>query len=325
MSVGVFAAAVAAGGPPKPKKEPQFPVKLFTSATSDDYVDERACARCHREAAATFQQSPHAGYVSNPNLPIDRQGCQSCHGPGGPHVAHRDAADKPYDYIISYTHAKPMEIAQACLRCHNDTITEAHWRRSGHARANVTCTDCHQMHAHDRLAVDKDPVSGRNARFASTPVFPAAPEPKALLKADEPTLCGRCHPSAVNEFRHNFHHPVPEGRLVCSDCHDAHPNRDERKRFRTNKQNCITCHPQVAGPFAFEHDPVSDLSGNGCLECHKPHGSPNASLLNATSRGLCLQCHSDKAVNHFPGRTCWQAGCHASPHGSNHSQFFFQP
>jgi predicted CXXCH cytochrome family protein len=320
-------AAVAIPGPQK--KSPAFPLNLFTQATPDDYSDERSCARpaCHGKAAATFENSPHAAYVHDSHLPLDKQGCQACHGPGGPHVAHRDPSDNPYAYVISYTHAKPMEIAQACLRCHNDIMTMAHWRRTGHARANVTCTDCHQMHWQDRLGPDRTtlPAGSQAGKFATSPVFPEAPEPKALLKADEATLCGRCHQSEVNEFRHNFHHPVPEGRMVCSDCHDPHPNGDERKRFRTAKQSCITCHPEVAGPFVYEHDPVSDLTGDGCMECHRPHGSPNPRLLKAFSRGLCLQCHSDKAVNHFPGRTCWQSGCHVSPHGSNHNEFYLQP
>ncbi|WP_250664424.1 hypothetical protein, partial [Escherichia coli] len=47
------------------------------------------------------------------------------------------------------------------------------------------------------------------------PLFVTAPEPKALLKTDEVTLCSQCHQREVNEFRLNFHHPVPEGRMVC--------------------------------------------------------------------------------------------------------------
>lgn len=328
MLATLLVAAVASSGPPKSEKRAQvFPLTLFAQATPDDYVDDAACAHCHKQAAAAFERSPHETYVSDPHLALDRQGCQACHGPGRLHVAHQRADQHPYDYVISYTHDKPEQIAAACLRCHNDTITETHWRRSEHARAGVTCTDCHQMHWADRLGKDRADL-GADAlpgKFAESPIFPAAAEPKAMLKADEATLCGRCHQAAVNEFRHNFHHPVPEGRMVCSDCHDPHPNRNARKRFQTNKQNCITCHPQVAGPFVYEHDPVSDLTGDGCLECHRPHGSPNPRLLNAFSRGLCLQCHSDKAVNHYPGRTCWQTGCHMSPHGSNHDFYFLRP
>ena len=330
---GLLAASVATPGPKK--KPPSFPLILFQQATPDDYIDDRACARCHAASAASMANSPHAPYMQDPHLALGFQGCQACHGPGGPHVAHRAEADHPYQYVISYTRARPMEIAQVCLRCHNDTLTMDHWRRTGHARAKVTCTDCHQIHWQDRLAVPKSPsgtqgvkdpagIMDQAGKSALTPIFSAQPDPKALLKADEATLCGRCHQAAVNEFRQNFHHPVPEGRLVCSDCHDPHPSKDLRKRFHTFKQSCVTCHPQIAGPFVYEHDPVSDLTGNGCLECHRPHGSPNPNLLSAFSRGLCLQCHSDK-VTHFPGRTCWQAGCHASPHGSNHDVLFFRP
>jgi predicted CXXCH cytochrome family protein len=328
-TTGSGSSQAAAAAPGKQKKPPPFPLNLYARATPDDYEDERACSSpaCHGKAAASFENSPHASYVHGANLPPDHQGCQACHGPGVPHTEHLAPSDHPYEYVISYTHAKPMEVAQACLRCHNDTITLAHWQRTGHARAKVTCTACHQMHWQDRLGEPRTtlPPATQAGKFAQSPVFPSAPEPKALLKADEATLCSKCHQAEVNEFRQNFHHPVPEGRMVCSDCHDIHTNRDGRKRFQTAKQSCITCHPQVAGPFVYEHDPTSFLSGDGCMECHRPHGSPNPQLLNAFSRGLCLQCHSDKVVDHFPGRTCWQSGCHVAPHGSNHSELFFQP
>ena len=47
-------------------------------------------------------------------------------------------------------------------------------------------------------------------------------------------------------------------------------------------------------------------------------------LLNTFSRGQCSQCHSDKGNNHFPGRTCWQSGCHEAIHGSNHDRTLFR-
>jgi predicted CXXCH cytochrome family protein len=323
--------------PEATKKPPSFPLNLFSEAKAEDYIDEEDCTACHADAHASFQRSPHALYVQNPRNALDKRGCQSCHGPGGPHVAHLKEEDDIYKYVISYTKAKPMESATACLRCHNDTLTMAHWRRTGHARANVTCTDCHQMHWEDRLGRERAKAADGGEKEAAkenaskavkntrAPAFIARPEPKALLKADEATLCGSCHRRELTEFRHNFHHPVPEGRMVCSDCHDVHPNRDERKRLRPVKENCVTCHPETAGPFVFEHDPVAGWTGEGCMECHRPHGSHNPALLTTFSRGLCNQCHTDKANNHFPGRTCWQSGCHAAVHGSNHDQTLFRP
>lgn len=332
--IGLLAVSLAT--PDAKKKPPEFPLSLFKQAKPEDYIDEGNCVECHKEAHASATNSPHAKFVNNPSNPLDRRGCQSCHGPGGPHIAHLKDEDDPYKYVISYTRSKPAESAAACLRCHDDTMTAAHWRRTGHARANVTCVACHQLHFPDRLGKDREPPvdpadkekpkpapngSGKSLR---APFYTAAPDPKAMLKADEATLCGQCHKKEIAEFRNNFHHPLPEGRLVCSDCHDVHPNRNAEKHLRTAKQSCITCHADKAGPFVFEHEPVADQTGDGCLECHRPHGSHNPKLLTTFSRGQCNPCHTDKANNHYPGRTCWQSGCHEAIHGSNHDRTFFR-
>lgn len=329
--------SVTAALPDDKKKAPPFPQSLFAQATAEDYLDDELCAECHRSAHTSAGHSPHALYMMNPRNPVDKRGCQGCHGPGALHVAHLKDEDEPFKYVISYTKAKPAEASAACLRCHNDTLSAAHWKRTGHARANVACTACHQMHWPERLGRDRskeptteDRENGRGVPAGArqdvrSPVFPAGHDPKALLKAEETKLCGQCHKREVAEFRHNFHHPIPEGRMVCSDCHTIHPDRNNQKRLRTAKQTCVNCHGDVAGPFVFEHDPVNDLASDGCLECHRPHGSHNPKMLNLFSRGLCNQCHTDKANNHFPGRNCWQAGCHASVHGSNRDRLLLRP
>ncbi len=320
---------------PSSKKPPKFPMNLFAEAQEGDFSNDKTCTSCHRTSVESFGRSPHAVFMKDPKSTDDKHGCQACHGPGTRHVAHRKTEDGLYTNVISYTRAKPEEISAACLRCHGDTITESHWKLAAHSKAGVSCTTCHQIHQADRLGVNQihrnspdDKVDGadsiprvettRKSESARAQLFNNAADPKAMLKGDEPTLCGSCHRSQMAEFRHNFHHPVPEGRMVCSDCHDVHSNRDGRKQMRTAKQSCITCHAEVAGPFVYEHDPVSDLSGDGCLECHRAHGSSNPKLLNAFSRGLCTQCHADKSVNHHPGRSCFDSGCHSAVHGSNH-------
>lgn len=105
--------------------------------------------------------------------------------------------------------------------------------------------------------------------------------------------------------------------MVCSDCHVPHPTKDSKVRKDAVKGQCVTCHTEMAGPFVFQHDPVTGHSGDGCQECHKPHGSSNPKMLNSNTRGLCAQCHTEKLGRHYPGQSCWNAGCHVAPHGSN--------
>lgn len=327
-------AAAAAAAEAKKSGQP-FPLSLFANATAEDYIDDADCAACHAEPHAAFQPSPHRPYVSNPNVPRDKQGCQSCHGPGGPHIAHLEEEGEIRKYIIDYDQVNARQGALACMRCHNDTMTQTHWQRTAHARNDVSCADCHSIHQDghgDKPGKENRQRSASAARKNPVaPVFAAKVPPQKLLKSDEATLCGSCHQREVNEFRHNFHHPVPEGRQVCSDCHQVHERRESAKqdadsrtaaqarnaRIRSEKEMCASCHAETVGPFVFEHDPVQGHTGDGCLDCHRAHGSHNPRLLNNFSRGLCNQCHSDKGSSHFPGRTCWQSGCHVAVHGSN--------
>lgn len=323
--------------PQKPGAKNQPPTRspslqsLIAQAKPDDYIGEDACTGCHQAAVEGYRHSPISSLVNNPDLPLGRKGCQGCHGPAANHLAHLDEPDQIRKYIFSYTTANPRQIDEACLRCHEDQMRPAQYHRREHGRAGVSCVACHNIH-HRALGEPPAAQGARAARSVRVPFFVAAPDPGKLLQSDEVTMCGSCHAREVGEFRHNFHHPLPEGRLLCSSCHEIHPRRAAEKlqaavtRERVGmdrRELCVTCHADKAGPFLHEHDPATGGTGDGCLDCHRPHGSPNPSMVSTFSRGLCMQCHSDKGNNHHPGRTCWQAGCHVAVHGSNSSELLF--
>lgn len=290
--------------------------KLFARAKPDDFMGDSGCAGCHEAYAASFAESAHAAVVSNPHLPADKRGCEGCHGPGGIHQADENAEN------ISFRKMTPKESSAACLRCHSKTLASNHWNSTDHARADLSCVSCHQIHP------NSDPALGSLNRGNTKPqnlLLVAKRDPKSLLRADENALCGSCHPAVLGEFRNVNHHPVPEGRVVCSDCHSPHPTKGDKAIKDTAKGKCVTCHTEMAGPFVYEHDPVSGHSGDGCQECHKPHGSGNPKMLNSITRGLCAQCHTEKISAHYPGKTCWQAGCHVANHGSNTDPRFLKP
>ncbi|MBS1705004.1 MAG: hypothetical protein JST40_03960 [Armatimonadetes bacterium] len=297
------------------RKNASFAEKLFARATADDFMNEEACGECHPSVVKNFSASPHSALVSDSKLPLDKQGCQGCHGPGRIHQAEENAE------VISYTKLSPKESSAACLRCHEKTMSESHWKRTEHARADVACVSCHQIHTDTEnglahASVKSDP---------RTTVLDAKVDPKLMLKADEATLCGSCHPTVSAEFRSANHHPVPEGKMACSDCHSAHPSKNGVTTQDMFKGKCVTCHTEKAGPFIYEHDPVAGFTGDGCQECHRPHGTNNPKMLNSVTRGLCAQCHTDKLAQHYPGQTCWNSGCHASSHGSNSDPRFLKP
>lgn len=298
-----------------PAARESLPLTLFKEAKPEHFIGQTECAGCHEAVVNDFSKSAHATYMNHPSLPVDKQGCEACHGPGKFHL------DEENPRVISFTNITPKEVSDACLRCHQDVLTQAHWKRSDHAKANVSCVSCHQIHPEAEGA--KKPFSDRGV--LKTGVFQAAATGGKLLKGgNEVAMCGSCHQSELSQFKLNSRHPIPEGRMVCTSCHEPHRTKDARKPLDLGKDNCVKCHAETAGPFVFEHDPVAGHSGEGCAECHKPHGSNNSKLLKASSRGLCGQCHTEKQVNHFPGRTCWQAGCHVAVHGSNRNRLLLQ-
>lgn len=292
------------------QKPTSLPKALFSQAKAEDFLGQAKCAECHDTVVAEFPKSAHDIYMHASNLPVDKQGCEACHGPGAFHVKEEGGQ------VISYKSISPREVTDACLRCHGDLMKKSHWSSEAHARADVSCVSCHQIHPKG------DQTGKGDKNVIKKQVFAAVKDSSPLLKADEPTLCGECHKTEVAHFRQNSHHPIPEGRLLCSDCHDIHATNASKVKVATAKEKCVSCHAEIAGPFVYEHDPVAGWSGGGCNDCHRPHGSNNPTLLKSYSRGLCGQCHTDKQTNHFPGRSCWNAGCHVAIHGSNTSRLF---
>lgn len=293
--------------------------RLFARATEDDYMGDLGCVSCHESKTLNFVASPHAAPMSDLNLPLNRRGCEGCHGPGNIHQAEEN------DEVLDFRAMTPKESSAACMRCHEKTLSANHWGRTEHARANLSCVSCHQIHTDTDPAWEKQSLKKGQNKDPRRTVQVARFEPKSLLKAEESVLCGQCHAPQVAEFRQPSHHPIPEARMACSDCHSPHPTKALKTSKDMARGQCVTCHVEYAGPFVFEHDPVAGHTGDGCMECHKPHGSAFGKMLNSRTRGLCAQCHTEKLGKHFPGQSCWNAGCHVASHGSNSDPKFLKP
>ncbi|MBI3088278.1 MAG: hypothetical protein HYY91_05280 [Candidatus Omnitrophica bacterium] len=141
----------------------------------------------------------------------------------------------------------------------------------------------------------------------------------------DPSTCFACHLDKKAEFRLPYHHPLLEGKMSCADCHNAHAP-DVRPWSATSLKDineaCFRCHKEQRGPFVWEHEALRE----GCTTCHKVHGSIHEKMLLVRDVNLCLRCHTQ---TNFPtiggsshsGRlnqgTCFSAGCHTAPHGSN--------
>jgi DmsE family decaheme c-type cytochrome len=99
---------------------------------------------------------------------------------------------------------------------------------------------------------------------------------------------------------------------------------------KTNSvETCTTCHSDLRGPYAWEHQPVTE----DCATCHAAHGSSNPGMVKLRGPLLCQSCHSQQGHPSFgygpsglPGgaspATALALGncmnCHSQVHGSNH-------
>lgn len=163
----------------------------------------------------------------------------------------------------------------------------------------------------------------------------AGGDPSKIVRYS-PERCFVCHVDIRAKFQLQYHHPVPEKWLKCTNCHDPH-GQDVKAWSAVSVlrpgELCFECHKQFKGPFVFQHDPVRF----GCQVCHDPHGAVFNKMLIADARTLCLRCHWEPAVNTpaaqigraahagFPiGRGVDCIDHHTAVHGSNTDRHFFR-
>lgn len=216
-------------------------------------IDVSECTTCHANAGGdAFMHSKHGT--------LD-QSCANCHDKAAEHSkAQMDGKkDGP---VPSLKKLSAQQANSVCLTCH-EKANQASFLSSMHARRNVECISCHSVHSYK--------------------------SEKAQLKtALDVDTCATCHKSERAKSLRMSHHPVREGKLGCSSCHNPHEGTRE-KMLKTDTVNelCYKCHTEKRGPFLYEHGPVREE----CLSCHDPHGSNQERLLVAKMPFLCQRCH----------------------------------
>ena len=292
LGAGILCASALAAPGPKPQAL-KAPAK---APAASDFVGPETCATCHEAVAKGFANNPHSKMV----LMHGDKGitCENCHGPGKAHVEGGGDVTK----IFNPAKAPAQQVVATCEKCHAGT--HPNFDRSPHAKAGLSCISCHSVHQ-----------SKANTK---------------LLKASQPALCYQCHTDLKAQLHMPFHHPVNEGVVSCSDCHDVHGTFQPNNLRNTADQNmvCVKCHTDVRGPFVYEHMPVK---AEGCLACHSPHGSQNARLLNMPNINvLCNQCHSAVGADTVHGQGQGSSdsvpctSCHTYIHGSNINPAFLR-
>ena len=192
--------------------------------------------------------------------------CTNCHGPSDRHLG-SGGSDKPDRLFKGAAKSSPEAINGACLSCHQSDAKRSHWMGSTHQARDVACTSCHQVHTgHDKV---RD-------------------------KQTQPEVCFACHKEQRTQVNKPSHHPIPEGKMACSDCHNPHGSVGPKlmKRESVN-DTCYTCHMEKRGPFVHVHEPVAE----DCSNCHNPHGTTAENMLKARPPFLCHQCHTPHGAN----------------------------
>ncbi len=260
----------------------------FPGAT---HVGNASCVKCHQETVDAFATTVHGRMRGAAD-----HSCESCHGPASKHLSTGgDAIVMPND--------------ASCVACHTATHGSAkiagaksmgEWSYSTHAGAGVKCTDCHESHG-------KSPKLVRaNKNFQAQNMDAAS------------SMCSSCHQDVFARTAMSHHHPIREGAMSCTSCHDPH-SRSSRQMLAQN-ESCVKCHQAQQGPFSHEHQPVVE----NCTTCHDPHGSPNPKMAKIAQPMQCLQCHSLTLNRHTnvlgqlsPASLRDCTSCHGAIHGSD--------
>jgi len=228
--------------------------------------------------------------------------------------------------------------SKECEQCHEEitktfaTADHARLVASGPNALAAGCESCHgPCGAHEDSGGEIKPpysFSSGRPRLNSFGRVSLAQSPRAAESARATEqVCFQCHADVRGQFSLPNHHPVPEGRMSCMDCHSPHKAsvyKGGGTSLLTENESCLACHPSQRGPQVFEHEAMRE----GCTVCHTAHGSVNAKMLTARNATLCMKCHfqqvsggriliggSDHTVRLQQG-TCWNAGCHEAVHGS---------
>ena len=263
---------------------------------------EAGTVRAGEEAAPSLTcVDCHAEVRGSKTRPVHHHGqCESCHAGGVGHIQAMLKAE-PAKGSIGFPDSKE------CLACHGGDKKLMNWNFSVHGKTDGGCRTCHSIHSspvNERPSLSYNRTDRTSAR------------------------CLGCHQEVRAQFNMASHHPVKEGGMSCSSCHDPHGGT--QTALKSTSERCLTCHQALRGPQVFEHAPVVE----DCMNCHSPHGSPHRRLLTVSQPAACLQCHAITQGKHGYGtgveptqtsgtriiggavlRSC--TNCHSAIHGSH--------
>ena len=192
--------------------QPHTTAAAFFHPVADEEVD---CASCH----SVHNDDPHL--LIDDKLAL----CASCHESvaadpmlaGFQHPVGGEFVDcNACHASIHNTNAEEQHMTQnRCLTCHPGPHSANMLERDPHGESDVSCFGCHQVHANDH---------------------------HKLLKGEESELCLDCHAEVTGDFFLSFRHPVTDGVVKCSDCHEQLFQSHQQHEYAGFNGACLECH-----------------------------------------------------------------------------------
>ena len=205
---------------------------------------QEECAACHEDVAKAFAKTGHGRRFAADKAYVSSN-CASCHVGAQEHAA-SGGEMKP----LNPAKGAAREANAACLACPESNPAQANWQGSAHQLAGNKCAGCHDVHDQ----------------------HPGTPEMGKKLPGAAATTrkCLECHGSLRASLHRRSAHPLRDGQMDCTSCHDPHGTAGEKLlRQASTNDLCYSCHQNMRGPFLWEHSPVRQ----DCLRCHRAHGS----------------------------------------------------
>ncbi|MFO1324622.1 MAG: DmsE family decaheme c-type cytochrome [Burkholderiales bacterium] len=241
------------------------------------------CANCHDAQWKSIDLSPHGAKND-----ADGGMCQACHGNATDHLKDPMKAKPANPFGKGGTADARTAV---CMTCHSGNRNLAFWTSGKHQLNEVTCSNCHSIHGKS--------LAPTINKFVTT------------FLPNQADICANCHQPIRAATLKPSHHPIPEGKVRCTDCHNPHGAiTPAMLKQPTINDQCYSCHADKRGPYVFNHPPVEE----NCATCHNPHGSVHAKLLNESAPNLCQDCHD---WSRHPGTIYGAAGSYNCQPGDN--------
>jgi DmsE family decaheme c-type cytochrome len=245
------------------------------------------CANCHVDQWNAIDLTPH-GAKSDANGSM----CQACHGDASAHL--KDPSVKPDSPFKAGVPAEKQ--AAVCLTCHSGNRNLAFWTSGKHAINEVACTNCHSIHGKK--------LTPTINKFVTT------------FLPNQADLCGTCHQQIRAATFKPSHHPIQEGKVKCTDCHNPHGSVHYKLLNEHTPNLCEDCHDGSRHPgtiygagVGFTCPPGSGNDKVNYPACFGKEGQLNTGVSTRLVDRACLNCHN---------------AIHGSNAPANRGQFFIR-